>query len=400
MKIAKNNNNVKSKTKDFPKWPYSTEREKELIDEVFSSGSWWRMAGNKVKTFEHNFAELHEVDYCLGVTNGTHALEIALTALGIKGGDEVIVPAMTFISTASAVIYVNAMPVLVDIDPETFCMLPEAFEKAITPKTKAVIPVHMAGHTCDMEKICAIAKKHNIKIIEDASHAHGCQCNGKMIGSYGDMATFSFQNGKIMTCGEGGAIITNDEELYKKAYLIHGVGRPDGDRVYEHSVLGSNDRMSEFSAAILIAQQERLKDMNKTREKNARLLDDLLLEVEGIIPQVRKEYSTINSHYMYMFFYDKNYFNDLSRKEFVELLISEGVPAYVCYPVLSDTTFFRNNNFNGRIESFEQLNDISNSRKIANNVVWLPHYTLLGDKQDISEIALAIKKIQKNAYIK
>ena len=345
MKRLAINGGEQVKTKDFPKWPYSNERELELMGEVFSSGNWWRMTGDKVKTFERNFASLHNVKYCLGVTNGTHALEIALTALGIKHGDEVIVPAVTFISTGSAVIYVNATPVLVDIDPETFCMSPEAFEKAITPKTKAVIPVHMAGHACDMEKICAIAKRHNIKVIEDAAHAHGGQCNGKMIGSYGDMAIFSFQNGKIMTCGEGGALITDNEELYKKAFLIHGVGRPDGDRVYEHSVLGSNDRMNEFSAAILIAQQERLSEMNKRRDQNALLLDSLLANTEGIKPQGRKEYATLITHYMYMFYYDPNYFNGVSRKDFVDYLIAEGVPAFICFPVLSDTTFFKNNDF-------------------------------------------------------
>lgn len=360
------------------------------------------MTGNKVKTFEQDFAALHNVKYCLGVTNGTHAIEIALTALGIQHGDEVIVPAVTFISTGSAVIYVNATPVLADVDPDTFCMIPEAFEKAITPKTKAVIPVHMAGHACNMEAICAIAKKHNIKVIEDAAHAHGGQCNGRMIGSYGDMSIFSFQNGKIMTCGEGGALITDNEDLYKRAYLIHGVGRPDGDRVYEHSVLGSNDRMNEFSAAILIAQQERLHEMNKKRDKNALLLDSLLFDVEGIKPQGRKEYATLITHYMYMLYYDPNFFNGLSRKDFVDCLIAEGIPAFICFPVLSDTTFFKNNDFYGRINAFEQLasNDISNARNVASNVVWLPHFTLLGDEQDISEIAKAIKKIQEAVYMK
>ena len=396
------NGGKQSKTKAFPQWPYSNEREIALIGEVFSSGNWWRMTGNKVKTFEQDFAALHNVKYCLGVTNGTHAIEIALTALGIQHGDEVIVPAVTFISTGSAVIYVNATPVLADVDPDTFCMIPEAFEKAITPKTKAVIPVHMAGHACNMEAICAIAKKHNIKVIEDAAHAHGGQCNGRMIGSYGDMSIFSFQNGKIMTCGEGGALITDNEDLYERAYLIHGVGRPDGDRVYEHSVLGSNDRMNEFSAAILIAQQERLHEMNKKRDKNALLLDSLLFDVEGIKPQGRKEYATLITHYMYMFYYDPDFFNGLSRKDFVDCLIAEGIPAFICFPVLSDTTFFKNNDFYGRINAFEQLasNDISNARNVASNVVWLPHFTLLGDEQDISEIAKAIKKIQEAVYMK
>lgn len=396
MKTLAINGGTRVKTKDFPKWPYSNEREIELVREVFETGNWWRMTGDKVKAFEKNFADLHNVKYCLGVTNGTHAIELALTTLGIGHGDEVIVPAVTFISTGSAVIYVNATPVLVDIDPETFCMLPEAFERAITPRTKAVIPVHMAGHACNMEEICKIAKKHNIKVIEDAAHAHGGECNNKKIGSYGDMAIFSFQNGKIMTCGEGGALVTNDEELYKKAYLIHGVGRPEGDRTYEHTVLGSNYRMNEFSAAILIAQQERLEEMNKKREKNARVLNELLSNVRGITPQKAKEYATVNTHYMYMFYYDSKCFNNLSRTTFVEYLNAEGIPAFVCFPVLSDATFFRKNEFYGRINNSEKCvsQKIPNARRVAKEVVWIPHYTLLGDEKDIKEIFCAIKKIQ------
>lgn len=397
MKELAINGGNKTKIKSFPQWPCSNERELELVQEVVKSGNWWRMTGDKVKTFEQNFAEFHQVKYCLGVTNGTHALELALATLGIGRGDEVIVPAVTFISTGSSVICANATTVLVDIDPDTFCMIPEAFEKAITPRTKAVIPVHMAGHSCDMKKICAIARKHNIKVIEDAAHGHGGKCEEKMIGSYGDLAIFSFQNGKIMTCGEGGALVTNDDELYKRAYLIHGVGRPDGDRIYEHRVLGSNYRMNEFQAAILIAQQERLTIMNKKRDENALLLDSLLANIKGINPQGRKEYATVITHYMYMFYYDSNYFNGLSRRDFVDYLIAEGIPAFICFPVLSETTFFKKGDFAGRIDSYDKVNeaDLTNSRSIAANVVWLPHFTLLGDEQDINDIALAISKIQK-----
>ena len=386
----------KTKTKAFPEWPYSDQRERELVGEVLDSGKWWRMVGTKVEEFERRFAELHGVKYCLGVTNGTHAIELALTTLGIGPGDEVIVPAVTFISTGSAVICSNAVPVLVDIDPDTYCMKPDAFERAITPKTKAVIPVHMAGHACDMDAICAIARKHGIRVIEDAAHAHGGQYNGKMLGSFGDMAIFSFQNGKLMTCGEGGALVTNDETLYNKAYLFHGVGRPKNDRVYEHTVLGSNYRMNEFSAAILLAQQERLIDMNRIRDENAAYLDALLSSIDGIRPQGRKEYATCITHYMYMFSYDPTCFNGLSRDQFINLLMAEGIPTYRCFPVLSDTTFFKKKEFNRRILNFVQKaeNSIFHATQIANNVVWLPHYTLLGDKLDLYEISCAIRKIQ------
>ncbi|MHC1683112.1 MAG: DegT/DnrJ/EryC1/StrS family aminotransferase [Clostridiaceae bacterium] len=390
------NGGTPHKTTPFPNWPMSSERELELVKEVVVSNKWWRMNGSKVEEFEEKFAKYHDAKYCICVTNGTHAIELTLASLDIGEGDEVIVPAFTFISTASAPIYCDAKPVPVDVDPDTFCMDPVAFENAITPKTKAVIPVHMAGHICNMDEICKIAKKHNIKVIEDAAHAHGGEWKGKKIGTFGAAAIFSFQNGKIVTCGEGGALITNNKELYEKAYLIHGVGRPKGDRIYQHLVLGSNYRMNEFQAAILIAQLERLESLNKIREKNANLLDNLLSDVKGIKSQGRDEAVTLNTHYMYMFYYDKTYFGGLSREEFVDILIAEGVPAFIAYPIVSNTEFFIKNKFRGHIREkvdFSMLK-LPNSEKIQNDVVWLPHFTLLGTEDDIKELAGAIRKIQ------
>ena len=387
-----------SKTKEFPKWPISGDREIELVTKVARSGNWWRMNGTMVTEFEQKFADYHDTKFCLGVTNGTQAIELVLAALDIQTGDEVIVPAFTFISTFTAPMYGNATPVPVDVDEDTFCMLPEAFEKAITPKTKAVIPVHMAGHMCDMEKISSIAKKHNIYVIEDAAHAHGASINGKKPGLYSDAATFSFQNGKIMTCGEGGAILTNTEELYQKIYLLHGVGRPINDKIYRHVVLGTNARMNEFQAAILLAQLERLEELNKKRQDNFNYLNMLLEQIEGIIPQKMSPSITVNTHYMYMFYYDSSQFGNLSRNEFVEYLCEEGIPAFIAYPVVSDTEFYRNKAFRGHItisQNQEKYN-LPNAEKIAAEVVWLPHYTLLGDHKDIEEIYSAIKKVKDN----
>lgn len=402
MKNLAKNGGQPFKTKPFHDWPYATNRELQLIEEVVKSGKWWRMNGSKVEEFEKKFAEMHNAKFCLGVTNGTHAIELAIAALGIGAGDEVIVPAFTFISTATAPIYCNAKPVPVDVDPGTLCIDPEAFEKAITTRTKAVIPVHIAGHACDMDAICSIAKKHGIRVIEDASHAHGAEWGGKRIGTFGDIATFSFQNGKLVTCGEGGAILTNDKDLYEKAYLIHGVGRPLGDRTYAHVVLGSNYRMNEFQAAILIAQLERLEDFNVLREKNAAILDKLLSDVPGITPQSRNTKANLNTHYMYMFYYDSKAFNGLSRMDFVDYMIAEGIPAFVAYPSVCDTEFYMNNEFRNHVTEHIDtiLYNLPNSRRIAEEVVWLPHFTLLGDEQDLYEIAGAIKKIQNESSLK
>lgn len=338
--------------KPFPKWPKSDEREATLINEVLESGNWWRVTGEKVKKFEKYFSKFQNTEYCLGVTSGTHAIELSLASLGIGKGDEVVLPAFTYISTGSAVVCSNATPVLVDVDEETFCISPDAFEAAITAKTKAVIAVHMAGNACDMERICEIANKYGIKVIEDSAHGHGGEYKGRRLGSIGNVGIFSFQNGKLMTCGEGGAIVTNDNVIYENAYLRHGVGRPLNDSGYNHNVLGSTSRMSEFHAAILLAQMERVDDMNKLREKNAVYLDRLLSDIDGVIPQKRSKGTTIFTHYMYMFYFDSSKFNGMTRNEFVEVLRAEGIPANIAFPVVSDTKLFREQNFDRRMASF------------------------------------------------
>ena len=384
------------KKKPFPNWPVYDDTEISNLKEVVESQNWWRVTGTKVELFEKKFAEFQDCSYCLGVTNGTSALELALSVLGIGEGDEVIVPGMTFISTGLAVINCNATPILVDIDANTLCMSPDAFEAAITPKTKAVIPVHMAGHSCDMDRICEIASKNGIHIIEDAAHGHGGEWKNKRLGSYGDFGIFSFQNGKLMTCGEGGALVTNNYELYEKARVIQDVGRPIGDKIYRHVVRGANYRMNEFQAAILLAQMERVDRYNILRDNNAVLLDAILKEIDGIEPQGRLKEANIITHYMYMFYYNKDAFGGLSRNNFVEYLNAEGIPCCICFPLLSHTEFFEKEDFNVRNRAYSKAMeaDLTNSCKAAENIIWLHHRTLEGDITDLKDIAGAIKKIQ------
>lgn len=387
------------KQNPFPKWPMYSEREIELLTEVVESQAWWRMTGSKVREFEEKFARLHNAQWAIAVTNGTHAIELAMAALEIGEGDEVIVPAFTFIATATAPLYANAVPVPVDVDPVTFCLDPEAFKAAITPKTKVVIPVHMAGHACDMERICQIAREHGIKIIEDASHAQGAEWDGKKIGTFGDLATFSFQNGKLMTSGEGGLLMGNDPKLREKAYLIHNVGRPDRDRVYAHLYLGTNYRMTEFQGAVLLAQLERLEKHNQVREENATRLNELLKEVPGIEPQGRNPKVSLNTHYMYMFYYDAKEFGGMDRRTFVDALIAEGVPAFVAYPPVHHTEFFTKHLFRSHLKEDYDWNHYQtpHAKRIGDTVVWLPHQTMIGSAEDIEDIYRAIVKIQKYA---
>lgn len=386
------------KEKPFPQWPVYDEREIKNVEEVIKSQNWWRVTGTKVNEFERKFAEFQQCNYCLGVTNGTSALQLALDVLDIGVGDEVIVPAMSFISTGLAVINNNATPVMVDVDKDTYCMNVECFEKAITDKTRAVVPVHMAGNACDMDRICKIAKKYGISVIEDAAHCHGGEYLDKRLGSYGDMSIFSFQNGKLMTCGEGGALMLKDQDLYKRALVTQDVGRPIGDKVYKYVVRGENYRMNEFQAAILLAQMDRVDEYNRRREKNSALLDGLFEEIDGITPQKRSAGTTVFTHYMYMFSYDSKAFNGASRDMFVKCLIAEGIPASVCFSVMTDVDFITNCDFGGRVVDKEGIvrHKADNAKDIADNVIWLHHRVLEGDEQDVYDIANAVKKIQKN----
>src|SRR5438445_5818313 len=201
----------KAKNKAFPVWPYYDEKEERALREVLESRVWWRTPGTKTLEFEQAFAQFHGARHGIAVTNGTAALEVTMAALGIGAGDEVIVPDFTFVATASAVLFANALPVLVDVVPDSYCIDPELTEAAITPRTKAIIAVHMGGHPADLDRLGQLAQKHGLHLIEDSAHAHGSEWRGKKIGTFGKAGTFSCQSSKLMTAGEGGIIISNDD---------------------------------------------------------------------------------------------------------------------------------------------------------------------------------------------
>ena len=265
----------------LPKWPVWNEQEEEAVLRVVRSGAWWREAGTEVESFEKEFADFIQVDHVRAVTNGTQAIELALACLGLRAEDEVIVPACTFISTASAVLSYGAVPIPVDVTRDTLCMDMDAAEAAISPRTRAVIPVHMAGHACDMGRLQALSNRHGFAIVEDAAHAHGAIWNGRPAGSIGRCSIFSFQAGKLMTAGEGGAFATSDPDLASQTFVLHSCGRPSQDRDYVHRVVASNLRMTELQGAVLRAQLRRLPEQIAIREKSASSLDHLLSGIDG-----------------------------------------------------------------------------------------------------------------------
>src|ERR1019366_2995853 len=264
-----------------PNWPISGARERELLDEVLSSINWGGYHPI-VAQFEKQFATFQHCAFGISAMNGTITLEMALEALGIGKGDEVIVPAISFIATATCVSRVGATPVFVDIERDTFNIDPARVREAIGPKTRAIIPVHFGGPMADMDSLLQIANEHGLPLIEDAAHAHGSEWNGRRAGSLGVYGSFSFQNGKVMTAGEGGILLSNDETLIDRAREILDQGRRKGEGWFHHYTLGTNYRITAWQSAVLIAQLERLPEQNQRRARNVAIIRELLADVGGL----------------------------------------------------------------------------------------------------------------------
>ena len=394
----------KAKSKPFPDWPQYDDNERRALLEVLESRVWWRTPGIKTLEFEQAFAKYHGAQHGIAVTNGTAALEVTMAAIGIGHGDEVIVPNFTFIATASAVLFANALPVLVDVDPQAYCLDPILTEAAITPRTKAIIAVHMGGHPADLDRLSDLAQRHSIALVEDSSHAHGSEWNSKKIGTFGTAATFSFQSSKLMTAGEGGIIISNDDAFERLARSVHDCGRMPGEWFYSHFIYGSNYRLSEWQGAVLHVQLERLEHQTLHRHRNGRLLDRLLAEIPGITPQKCDPRCTRNGHYAYIFHVNAKEFAGISTENFIAALNAEGIPTQASYPPLHELDCFRNGEYRKRLSGSQATEKhgfldqkFPHTQRAAWETVWIPQFALLGDEGDMNEIASAIRKIQKNA---
>jgi len=394
----------KAKRKPFPVWPQYDDNERHALQEVLESRVWWRTPGTKTLEFEQAFAKYHGARHGIAVTNGTAALEVAMAALGIGQGDEVIVPNFTFVATASAVVFANALPVLVEVDPETYCLDPALTEAAITSKTKAIIAVHMGGHPADLDALQQIANRHGIALVEDSAHAHGSEWRGKKIGTFGKAATFSFQASKLMTAGEGGMIISNDDEFEKYARSVHDCGRMPGEWFYSHFIYGSNYRLSEWQGAVLNVQLRRLEPQTLHRHNNGRLLDKLFAEIPGITAQKCDDRCTRNGQYAYIFHVNSKEFGGISTENFIAALNAEGIPTQASYPPLHELDCFRSGEYRKRLSGSQAAEKhafldqkFPITQRAAWETVWIPQFALLGDEEDMNEIAAAIRKIQKNA---
>jgi dTDP-4-amino-4,6-dideoxygalactose transaminase len=308
------------------RWPIIDELDEKMLLDTLRSGNWCSIfnPGGMVHKAEEAFAKFVGTKFAMCVGNGTDAILVALRAAGIGPGDEVIVPAVTFIASASAVVLANAVPVFVDIDPETYQLDPAAVEAAITERTKAIEVVHYGGYPADMDRIGEIARKHNLVVIEDACEAHGSEWRGRRVGSLGNAGCFSFQMGKPLTCGEGGAVTFDDEQMRMGCYSHRSFGVREGGQRYEHFIIAGNYRMSEFPAAVLLAQLTRVEGQIDTRHENGEYFARELEKIGGIRALKRDPRITKYSYYFYLMRYDEAEWG-VPRGLFMQAVAAEGV---------------------------------------------------------------------------
>ena len=390
------------RTAPFPSWPvFDTDDERALLD-VLHSGQWF--LADRVEQFEEKFAAFQEAQFGIALSSGTTALEVALQAIGIQPGDEIVVPSYTFVATASAVVIAGGIPIFVDIDPNTYNIDPQAAEAAITERTRALIAVHIAGRPADMDALNALAHKRGIRLIEDAAQAHAAAWKGRRVGAIGDLGTFSFQASKNLCAGEGGFIVSDDRELVECAWSIHNCGRSRQGAWYEHPLLGSNYRLGEFQAGILLSQLQRLEAQTALRTRNAELLNALLREIDGIDPLVDDERVTTHANHLYIFRYREAAFDGLPRDRFIQALQEEGIPCSSGYVPLYKAPAFHDPSrqwpfdsayFKGKPD-YTRVTCPHTERICAEEAIWLTQNMLLGPEEDMRDIATAVCKIQEH----
>jgi dTDP-4-amino-4,6-dideoxygalactose transaminase len=398
----------KPKWSEWPIWKPETDEPPVL--EVLRSGVWSR--AKVVSKFEEEWAKTIGAKRCLTTVNGTNAMICSLVNLDVGGGDEVIVPPYTFIATPQAVLQTGAMPIFVDTDPETFQIDVDKIEEKITSRTRAILPVHIAGLPCNMERIMQIAKKHNLVVVEDACQAWLAEINHKKMGTFGDAGCFSFQNSKNIPIGEGGAIVSDNEEFIDRCYSYHNYGIAHGSMIAKHgagpSLFGTKLRMTEYQAAIGLAQLKRLEAQTTERNDNAAYLRSKLLQIPGIKPYKLYDHVTRAAFHIFPFRYQQEAFKGLPRAAFIKALNAEGVPSSAGYATLNDKPYlqnaFQSKNFKKMYSPDEldynkylERNRCPQNDQLCNEAVWFMQEYLLGPKSNMDYIAAAIEKIHKNA---
>ena len=398
------------RTEPYPEWPVWDQRDIDAVTDVIKSGRWggYPYPGPKTAKLAQKFAEMQGGGYAVPMANGTITMEVALRAAGIGWGDEVIVPAYTFQATASAPMAAGAIPVIVDVHPENYCIDPREIKKAITPKTRAIIPVHLGSNMADMDAIMTLAEKHNLIVIEDCAHAHGAKWNGRGAGTIGHFGSFSLQSSKTLTTGEGGILLCRTPELAAKAASIIDCGRPHAlgggpeDNSQEFQV-GGNFRLSEIAAALALVGIERFPAQAKEREAMADYMDEALSEIPGIRLLRRDPRHTTRSFYRYIFAIHPDEFG-MEHDLLCGALEAEGIEAWTGYEAMNNYTLFQPQKSKLAVPSaFPEYFDFKNmklptaQRACEHEAVWLDENVFRAGQKGVDDAVAAIKKIQANA---
>ena len=395
------------RTAPWQEWPvWDPTAEKDIL-KMLRSGKWWRGRGDYVAKFEKQYAELIGTRRCLATASGTAALLVSLHVLGVDAGDEVLVSPYTFIATYNSIFINKALPVFVDTDPETFLIDPGKIEEKITERTTAIIPVHIFGFPVDMDSVNDIAKKHGLKVIEDACQAWLAEYKNKKAGTLSDLGCFSFQNSKNIPAGEGGAIVGNDDELMDRCHSFHSCGRSYGSSkgTTPYHTRGSNRRMQQMQAIILMSQMKRAKKDADIRLANALYLDSKLKDLPGIITCKLVKGANRSAYHLYPFRYKKEFFNNIPKNKFIEALWAEGIPASSGYGPQNKCELVEEAiNSRGykrlfgedRLRRYREENHLPGNDQLCEEAVAFTQNLLLGTKSDMDDIVRAVTKIYEN----
>lgn len=388
----------RARTRPFPRWPQVTERDEAAVLEALRSGRWSRgfeaLAGGAedlpfATRLEQAVARLHQARFVLALSSGTAALDVAVRAAGLGPGDEVIVPAYSFVASATCVMQSGARPVFADIDPATLNLDAASAERAITRRTRGMVVVHLAGQPAEMDALGLLARSHDLALIEDAAQAVGAAWRGRPVGTLGSAGCLSLEASKNVACGEGGLLLTNDEALHRRACSLHSGGRRPGGPRYEHVRLGWNYRLPELSAALALSQLRQLEQQQARRERNAALLRRRLSGLEGLELLAPDPRVTRHANHLLVMRLDPERLGGLKRRRFVMALAAEGVPCSEGYPrPIPQLELFA-----GEPQEEELFPE---ALRAARQVVWLPHQVLLGQREDTEEVADAVLKIHQH----
>lgn len=394
------------KNRTWPTWPYLDDKVVESVVKTTKSGIWCRIqsATGTVPTFEKEYAQLMGTAFCVATGSGTQALHTCVEALGIGAGDEVITTPYTDPGTIAAILAARALPVLADLDPESYQLDPADVERRITENTRAIMPVHMMGQPCHLERILEIARKHNLSVIEDACQAHLSEYQGKKLGAIAPLGCFSFQTSKTIACGEGGAIVGDDETLMDKCYTVHNHGTSRRGRT---EVIGPKYRMNEFEAAVLLGQLAGVRERYQRRNENAAYLTARLKGCPGVLPQKLYPGTTSGSFYLYAMSYRKEHFNNVERSRFLKAMDAEGVglSSYIERGLhrepwidhIVQSRVYRKTFSETRLKEFRDAMACPKCDQVCQEMamIWASG-PLLGTKEDMDDIANAILKVYEN----